>query len=321
MSRLSLIIPVYNVEAYLRQCLDSVLNQTFPDWEAVCINDGSTDNSAAILEEYASKDSRFQVVTQPNGGLSAARNTGLDAAKGEYLLFLDSDDWLEPEALETIASSLNGEDMLCFSGRRFFEDKNNFKPSDVLPEKTYRSGMDYYNENALSKRDFAFVCVVLRAYRRVFLAEHNLRFKEGIFHEDNLFTPIACYFARQAKQINACLYDYRVRANSITTTVDLKRLTDLMETANALAAFFTSKQGFDKTVAYRAITHHYQVAFVEVPPEGRKVIKQLCDWRLYHKVSRTKLRHRWNYLKNRLNRDTNERKNHCCQGRPFHLHG
>lgn len=296
----SIVIPVYNVEAYLRECLDSVINQSFGDWEAICVNDGSTDESASILEEYALKDSRFQMITQPNSGLSAARNKGLDVAKGEYLLFLDSDDWLEPKALEVILGKLSGEDMLCFSGRRFFEEERSFKPSDVLPENTYQSGMDYFNENALSKRDFAFVCVVLRVYRRLFLAEYNLRFKEGIFHEDNLFTPIVCYYAHQVKQINTCLYNYRVRINSITTTVDMKRLTDLMETANELAAFFIPKQGFDKTVVYRAITHHYQMAFVETPKEERKAMERLCDWGLYRKVSRTKLRHRWNYLRTRL---------------------
>lgn len=299
MPKFTLIIPVYNVEAYLRQCLDSVLCQDYSDWEAVCVNDGSTDGSAAILEDYAAKDARFQVFTQPNGGLSAARNAGLDAAKGEYILFLDSDDWLEPKALETIDTSLNGEDMLSFSGRRFFEDTQSFNPADVLPEKAYASGMDYYNGNALSQRDFAFVCVVLRAYRRAFLVDNGLRFKEGILHEDNLFTPLACYYAQKVKQINACCYDYRVRAHSITTTVDMKRLTDLMETANELAAFFIPKQGFNKKVMYRAITQYYQVAFVEAPKGERKALKRLCDWVLYRKVSRTKLRHRWNYLKNK----------------------
>ena len=298
MPKVSLIIPVYNVEVYLRECLDSVINQSFGDWEAICVNDGSTDRSADLLAEYAAKDERFKVITQANGGLSSARNTGLDAAKGEYLLFLDSDDWLEPKALEVISGNLNGEDMLCFSGRRFFEETKSFNPSDEWSEKTFASGMDYYNENALLQRDFAFVCVVLRAYRRSFLEEHNLRFKEGIFHEDNLFTPIVCYYAQSVKQINACLYDYRVRAHSITTTVDLKRLTDLMETANELAAFFIPKNGFDKTVVYRAITHHYQVAFVETPKTEKTGLRKLCNWNLYFQVSRTKLRHRWNYYKN-----------------------
>lgn len=296
----SVIIPVYNVETYLRQCLESVLNQTFLDWEAICVNDGSTDNSSEILEEFAARDGRIQVIAQPNGGLSAARNTGMDAAKGDYLLFLDSDDWLEPNALQTLAQYLNGEDMLCFSGRRFVEEADQFNPADQLVEKSYPSGMAYYNENALLPRDFAFVCVVLRAYRRHFIQQQGLRFKEGLFHEDDLFTPIACYYAGRVKQINACLYNYRVRAHSITTTVDWKHLSDIMEIANELAGFFTSRQGFEKTVVYRTITHHFQAAFERAAKTELKKLGSLCDWSLYRKVSRTKLRHQMNLLKNRI---------------------
>lgn len=298
--KFSVIIPVYNVEAYLIECLNSVLDQTFEDWEAICVNDGSTDNSAAILEEYGQKDSRFKIVNQPNGGLSTARNTGLKAAAGEYVLFLDSDDWLEGNALERVSESLAKEDMLCFSGRRFFEKEGRYHEADQLQPRSYATGMDYYNENALAARDFAFVCVVLRAYKREFLLSHDLWFKEGIFHEDNLFTPFACYYAEKLKVINDCLYDYRVRANSITTTGNVKRLRDLLGTANTLAAFFLPKQGFDKTVVCRAITHHYQSVFVNASEGEKKELKGLCDWWLYGKVSRTKLRHRLNYLKNRF---------------------
>ena len=275
----SVIIPVYNVEKYLRACLDSVLNQTFSDWEAVCVNDGSTDGSAAILREYAAKDNRFLVVEQPNAGLSAARNTGLKHAVGDYVLFLDSDDWLETNALETLAGNLDGEDLVCFSGRRYLELEDCSLPADQLEERVYQSGMDYYNENALQRRDFAFVCVVLRLYKRSFLEENGLRFKEGIFHEDNLFTPLACYYARRVKVINRCLYDYRVRDNSITTTYNEKRLRDMLGTANELAAFFIAKTGFDKTIVYRAITHLYQVVFKNVPRAERHSFKKICDWK------------------------------------------
>ena len=297
--RFSVIIPVYNVEKYLRECLDSVLDQSFPDWEAVCVNDGSTDGSAAILDEYAGKDSRVKVISQPNGGLSAARNTGLKAASGEYVLFLDSDDWLEPQALEVLASKLDGEDMLCFSGRRYFEDERAYHEPDRLTACEYPSGMDYYNDNALAHRDFAFVCVVLRAFRRSFLLENGLFFKEGIYHEDNLFTPKACYYAGQVKVVNECLYDYRVRANSIMTTSSPKRLSDMLGTANELADFFLPKTGFDKTTVYRSITHHYQVVFASVS-SGKRSLRRQCDWRLYYRVSRTKLRHRINYWINKL---------------------
>ena len=219
------------------------------------------------------------------------------AAQGDYVLFLDSDDWLETDALEVLSKRMCGEDMLCFSGRRYHEETRTFNPADKLCEKTYESGMDYYNENALLPRDFAFVCAVLRAYKRTFLLDNSLWFKEGIFHEDNLFTPLACYYAKQVCVVDACLYNYRIRANSITTTADFKRLKDLMGIANELAAFFIPKQDFDKTVVYRAITHHYQVAFLEADREEKKEFRELCDWRRYRKVSRTKLRHRWNYFK------------------------
>ena len=301
MLRFSIVIPVYNVEQFLSDCLDSVLAQSFSDWETVCVNDGSTDGSAAILEEYAIRDRRIRIITQANGGLSAARNAGIKVAKGDYILFLDSDDWLEHNALQRLVEKLDGEDLLCFSGRRFFEETGNYHPADQLTEKAYLSGMDYYNENALLSRDFAFVCVVLRIYKREFLLKNNLLFKEGIFHEDNLFTPIMCYYAEKVRTINDCLYDYRVRANSITTTVNTKRLCDLLGTANTLAAFFVSKQGFDKTTVYRAITHHFQVVFANVPDKNRKEMGQLCDWRLYRKVSMTKPRHVVNYWKNRIN--------------------
>ena len=108
--KISIIIPVYNVEKYLRRCLDSVLNQTFAGWQAICVDDGSPDNCAAILDEYAARDKRFAVIHQKNGGLSDARNAGLKKASGKYVLYLDSDDFLHPQTLEVL---------------NYFADKNN----------------------------------------------------------------------------------------------------------------------------------------------------------------------------------------------------
>lgn len=100
MPAISIIIPVYNVEKYLRRCLDSVLNQTFTDWQAICVNDGSPDSSDKILAEYAARDSRFIIVNKPNGGLSDARNAGMKHATGEYIMYLDSDDFIHPQTME-----------------------------------------------------------------------------------------------------------------------------------------------------------------------------------------------------------------------------
>lgn len=105
MPAISIIIPIYKVEKYLRRCLNSVKNQTFHDWEAICVNDGSPDNSAKILDEFAAQDARFKIINKENGGLSDARNVGMDHATGDYILYLDSDDFIHPQTME-IAYSL-----------------------------------------------------------------------------------------------------------------------------------------------------------------------------------------------------------------------
>ena len=102
MAKISVIIPVYNTEMFLSECLDSVLHQTFKDFEIICVNDGSSDNSASILKGYAQKDARIKVITQANQGLSAARNAGLDVVQGEWICFLDSDDMLPISAIEIL---------------------------------------------------------------------------------------------------------------------------------------------------------------------------------------------------------------------------
>ena len=300
MPKFSIIIPVYNVEQYLQDCLDSVLAQTCADWEAVCVNDGSTDDSLSILREYAAKDKRIRIIDQPNGGLSAARNSGIKVAEGEYIFLLDSDDWIVPYALERLNRHLDGQDLLCFSGQKYMEADGTYHQPDVLQPATYTFGMAYYNANALQSRDFPFVCTVLRLYRREYLLNNNLFFTSGIYHEDNMFTPIACYHAAKVTVIPDDLYIYRIRPESIMTTFRPKRMTDMVWISNTLASFFISAQGFDKTIIYRAITHAYQAVLANSSDLVRKHALPTLDWHLYRTVSRTKLRHRYNYIKYRF---------------------
>ena len=119
---ISIIIPVYNVEKYLRECLDSVLSQSCSEYEVICVNDGSTDGSLTILKEYAKKIDKIQIIDQKNNGLSGARNAGINEANGDYNLLLDSDDWIEQNTIEILKKHIDGQDVLCFNGRRFFED-------------------------------------------------------------------------------------------------------------------------------------------------------------------------------------------------------
>ena len=296
----SIIIPVYNVDKYIQVCLDSVLGQTYSDWEAICVNDGSTDGSAAILEENAVRDSRIKVLTQSNAGTATARNTGIRAAQGDYIIFLDSDDWLKPDSLQILSNRLRGEDILCFSGKRYFESTGDYNSADILLEKNYERGMDYYNENALLRRDFAFVCVVLRVYNRGFLVRNRLFFDDDISFEDNLWVPIILYYAQSITVIPDVLYIYRIREGSKMRDVSLNRKMDMLKVANRLAAFFIPKTGFEKKTVYRAITHHYQVVLMRASKAEIKELNHICDWKRYWKVSRTKIRHRVNYFKARL---------------------
>lgn len=296
----SIIIPVFNVENYLRDCLDSIIHQTYSGWEAICVNDGSTDGSAGILEEYAEEDPRIKIVSQANAGTAAARNTGIKEATGDYIFFLDSDDWLDSDALRLISIRLNEEEILCFNGKRYFESTESYNRADSLIEKSYLKGIDYYNENALMPRDFAFVCVVLRVYNRAFLISNGLFFDEDVSFEDNLWVPIVLYHAKTVTVIPNVLYYYRIRKGSKMGQVSLERKKDMLKVANRLAAFFIPKHGFDKAIVYRAITHHYQAVLINTPARERKELSKLCDWKSYRKVSRTKPRHIVTYVISRF---------------------
>lgn len=287
--KFSIIIPVYNVEQYLRACLDSVLAQTFSDWEAVCVNDGSTDGSLSVLEEYEKKDHRLRIISQPNGGLSAARNTGLAAAQGDYVVFVDSDDWVEPMMLIRLAEEVDNEDMVCFACR-----KSDSGATDKLVSEQ-GDGWSYYNRHALEHREVPFVCVWQRCYRREFLEENYLRFREGILHEDNEFTPRACFKAKSIKTIPDVLYNYRMRPGSIMATRGMKSKESLITIGNELSALFNKEKGIDKTVIYRHLTQCYQMAFIDNTREEDHQLKPLIDWHCYRRVSRTNPRHRINY--------------------------
>jgi Glycosyltransferases involved in cell wall biogenesis len=275
----SIIIPVYNVEQYLRECLDSVLAQSFSDYEVICVNDGSTDGSLSILEEYAKKDNRFVVVNQQNKGQGAARNVALKLAKGGYVFFLDSDDWLAPNALEILAKAVSDEDVLCFNGQLYYEDRKVFEVPDKLLIKPYKSGIEYCNENLLQHRMFAFACVVLRLYRRDFLIGKELFFHEGIYHEDDLFSTVVCYYAGKVNVVSDVLYYYRIREGSTMTSRNVKKSRNVITVANELVAFFEGKE-IERASLNRYIAGLYFRSFMpeNKMPEYEKELIGMVDW-------------------------------------------
>ena len=171
MPAVSIIIPMYGVEKYLRRCLDSVKNQTFTDWQAICVNDGSPDKSGEIAREYAKKDTRFIVVDKENGGLSDARNAGMQHATGDYILYIDSDDFIHPQTLE-IAYSLalrDGSDIVSFTYDRIYRPqlmirhKLGLDTDNVIPRKIYKK----YNLNKIK------TCVTDDVYAYATEQTHN----------------------------------------------------------------------------------------------------------------------------------------------------
>ncbi|NLB90400.1 MAG: glycosyltransferase, partial [Clostridiales bacterium] len=222
-AKMSVIIPVYNVEPYLRETLTSVLAQSLKEIEIICVDDGSTDRSLQIIKEYAHADERVKVIIQENQGPSQARNTGMKHAKGRYVYFLDSDDTIVPTALQTMYDTMEKEelDIVTFDGETFFDDDTK---GDYVKAISYKRPLTSAKKQKGWKllRAFFFnheysASVCLMALRRRFLEEKKMAFYPGIFHEDNLFTFQCMMEARNCKHLHQALFLRRMRKNSIMT--------------------------------------------------------------------------------------------------------
>ncbi|MBE5942918.1 MAG: glycosyltransferase [Lachnospiraceae bacterium] len=214
----SIIIPIYKVQDYLIKCVDSVCSQTYKDIEIILVDDGSPDSCPLICDEYAKKDSRVKVIHKENGGLSDARNSGFDVASGEYIIFVDSDDFIEIDACEKFARfTEKGYDVLI--GDAIVEG-GVCDLSHIELDKPV-SGTQYYKAALLKQK--APVVAWINAYRREFLKENNLKFKYGILHEDVEFTPRVFLAAQSVIYTNNFFYHYMIRDNSIMRQKDQRK--------------------------------------------------------------------------------------------------
>ena len=223
---ISIIIPCYNVQEYVGACLDSVVRQTLKEIEIICINDGSYDDTLSVLLSYANRDNRISVVSKENGGLSSARNAGFTIASGEYIYYLDSDDAIAPTALEELYRTLknNDLDLLFFSGIVHYES-----PS---LEELYEDNRYYYYANLNDTGTCSGPALFRWAYdnhifrssacmqiaKRSFLEKISAHFRDGILHEDNLYTFTTILQAKRAMRINSPFFVRLYRHNSIMTS-------------------------------------------------------------------------------------------------------
>lgn len=223
--KVSLIIPVYNVEKYLKECLNSAINQTLKEIEIICVDDGSTDGSKKILKEYAKKDSRIKIINQKNQKQGAARNNAMKIAKGEYLVFLDSDDYLRDDALELIYSKMkkNNLDMLSYSGYNF-KDGSNEKEINPYWQYSYipeNFNLDRFNyKDCLKFMHQLNVSTCTTAYRRWFVESNNIYFPENLFFEDNVFFIKAITSASSCGILMEKIYNRRIHQGQTTQNWD-----------------------------------------------------------------------------------------------------
>lgn len=227
----SIIVPVYNVEAYIEECLESIINQTYQQLEIIVVDDGSTDKSNELVKTYLS-DKRIRFIEQENKGLSGARNSGLKVATGKYVLFVDSDDYIRVNMLTELVSRIEESkaDLVRFNGSAFVDgmekvvDHDYYDFSHRLEEKLI------YREDSFQANRRTFVSpVYLYLVKRSVLTEHNLLFREDIIHEDELFTPQLFLAIQTMIYVNAAYYYRRYRENSIMTiqsTAQLQRSFD-----------------------------------------------------------------------------------------------
>lgn len=259
MKRLSIIVPVYNVEQYLLRCLNSLFVQNVDEseFEVVIVNDGSPDNSSAIAEDFAKLHSNVKVVSRPNGGLSAARNTGLEQAIGKYVWFVDSDDFIEPHSIKPLLdyADANDLDVLCFNLRLYFDSGSveaYYNPSTT-------TGKIMTGEHFLAAQSMP-PAAVLAFYKREQLIKHGLQFKIGILHEDQEFTPKAYFLAQKIAYVDKAIYNYYQREGSIMKSGrNDKRVTSLLAICDSLYDFCLTN------VSVNSVAYNYfikQIAFI-----------------------------------------------------------
>lgn len=270
--KLSIIVPCYNVEQYVEKCIDSLENQDIPidDYEILAYNDESKDNTLCVLEKLTKKYPNVKIASHKNKGLSGTRNRGIREAQGDFIWFIDSDDWISDNCLGKILASITNEtDIVAFSG--------------FIPEGDRSVGADIYGANVRDKQTlftYGFADgAPFYMHRRDFLIKNNLFFKEGIKHEDTLFTPVVLNEARKISFYRTPVYHYLLRAGSITTVKDVKRIYDLNNNMAYLSEYADTikdlvvKRGFLNHVAHH-ITEMLNYG-IDNGIDGEKLIKQI----------------------------------------------
>lgn len=242
MPKVSVIVPIYNVEEYLPKCFDSIKNQTFSDFEVLAVNDGSPDQSQRIIDQYAQEDKRFIPLIKKNGGLSDARNFAIPYVKGEFIFFLDSDDSLQLNALERlveVAERENADLVIC----GYNEVSCNGKPTRVVvSDLRFETGSLQENPAILNELPH---CAWNKLYKSELFTEKGIRYPKGLYYEDCGTSPIVYLESKRIAYTPDALINYLIdRPGNITTKVNRKIL-DVVEDLRIVNQYFLSNGKFD----------------------------------------------------------------------------
>ena len=219
MIKYSFIVPVYNTEKYLKKCLDSLVNQTYKDFEIIVVNDGSTDKSSSIISKYQKKYKNIIVIDKENEGLSMARNRGVQKSSGKYIIFVDSDDYVSNKLLEEVDKKIDDSDILRF---QIATEDEEYTKINEYHEEEFESMCGYDAFKYLSSYHFVEPawCYVIR---KNYYIENKFSFKKGVYHEDFGLIPYVIYKARKVKSIDYIGYHYVQRNGSIMNNNDYKK--------------------------------------------------------------------------------------------------
>ena len=265
MAEVSIIVPVYQVENYIRQCIDSILVQTFTDFELILVDDGSKDRSGKICDEYAVLDQRVKVIHKENGGLSDARNCGMDQAVGNYFMFVDSDDYIAPTMLEYLYKALMNKeaDIAVCNFLHFFEEDRKRDFSTNIQSEVLSGAEIFYSRK--NERVYGIWTVAWnKLYKRETLG--NVRFRFGKYHEDEFWANDIYQMDIKVVTIPECLYYYRQRDNSIMGRKNIKRDFDILEALQErIAVYFMDERHADQ--AYKVM-----IFSLEYLAESKKLI-------------------------------------------------
>lgn len=236
--KISIVVPIYKVEKEIHRCVESLLAQTLKDIEIILVDDGSPDNCPSICDDYAKKDNRIKVIHKENGGLSDARNFGLLEAEAVYVLFVDSDDYIDKNTCEKFYNSIEAdEDIIVGDAVRVEGEKESLLGHAEVAIDSAISGSEFLREQLRSKK--MYMAAWLNLYNREFLINNDLFFKKGILHEDEQWTPRVFLKAKKVRYIKFPFYYYIIRENSITKKKDkTKNGIDLINTCYELEKIY-----------------------------------------------------------------------------------